>query len=86
MIGLGRWLGNRGDEPSSSINTKHRRSLNSDTVLNMKVEDYYLEGKRRWLRLLDKGGRHHEVPVHHKAEAVNDLYLEKAGMTADLKG
>jgi integrase/recombinase XerD len=55
-------------------------------VLNMKVEDYYLEGKRRWLRLLEKGGRHHEVPVHHKAEAVIDLYLEKAGISSDLKG
>jgi site-specific recombinase XerD len=52
----------------------------------MKVEDYYLESKRRWLRLLEKGGCHHEVPVHHKAEAVIDLYLEKAGITADLRG
>ena len=55
-------------------------------VLNMKVEDYYLEGKRRWLRLLEKGGCHHEVPVHHKAKAVIDLYLEKAGISSDLKG
>ena len=55
-------------------------------VLKLKVEDYYIEGKRRWLRLLEKGGRHHEVPVHHKAEEVIDLYLDKAKIRHDLKG
>ena len=38
-------------------------------VVGMRVEDYYQQGKRWWLRLQEKGGKHHAVPVHHKAEA-----------------
>jgi len=34
-------------------------------VLGMKVSDFYENGRRRWFRLLEKGGKHHEVPVHH---------------------
>ena len=41
-------------------------------VVGMRVEDYYQQGKRWWLRLQEKGGTHHAVPVHHKAEASLD--------------
>ena len=34
--------------------------------------------RRRWFRLLEKGGKHHEVPVHHKAQDYVVEYLEKA--------
>ena len=34
-------------------------------VVGMRVEDYYQQGKRWWLRLQEKGGKHHAVPVHH---------------------
>ena len=34
------------------------------------------QGKRWWLRLQEKGGKHHAVPVHHKAEAYLDAYLD----------
>ena len=44
-------------------------------VVGMRVEDYYQQGKRWWLRLQEKGGKHHAVQVHHKAEA----YLDAAG-------
>jgi len=40
-------------------------------VLGMNVEDYYQQGKRYWLRLHEKGGKEHAVPVHHKAETEN---------------
>ena len=33
------------------------------------VEDYYQQGTRWWLRLHEKGGKHHALPVHHAAEA-----------------
>jgi integrase/recombinase XerD len=36
------------------------------------------ERLRRWFRLLEKGGKHHEVPVHHKAQDYVAEYLEKA--------
>ena len=47
-------------------------------VVRMDIEDYYQQGKRWWLRLHEKGGKHHAVPVHHKAEAALDAYLDAA--------
>jgi integrase/recombinase XerD len=51
----------------------------------MNVEDYYQNGKRWWLRLHEKGGRFHEVPVHHKAEQYLDAYLRAANLTGSPK-
>ena len=48
-------------------------------VLGMRVADFYENGRRRWFRLLEKGGKHHEVPVHHKAQDYVTEYLEEAG-------
>lgn len=44
-------------------------------VVGMKVDDYYQLGKRSWIRLHEKGGKHHEVPAHHLAEEYLDAYL-----------
>ena len=55
-------------------------------VIGMKVEDYYPNGKRWWFRLHEKGGKFHEVPAHHKAEAYLDAYIEAAGIAGDRKG
>jgi integrase/recombinase XerD len=49
-------------------------------VVGMKVEDYYKQGKRWWVRLHEKGGKRHEVPAHHNAEAYVDAYLDAAGI------
>jgi site-specific recombinase XerD len=49
-------------------------------VLSMNVEDYYPQGKRWWLALHEKGGKHHQVPVHHKAQEFFDAYLQAAGI------
>jgi len=49
-------------------------------VVGMDVDDYYQQGKRWWLRLHEKGGKHHEVPVHHKAEEYLDEYIAAAGI------
>src|SRR5437773_516745 len=45
-------------------------------AISMKVEDYYQNGKRWWFRLHEKGGKRHEVPAHHNAEAYMDAYLQ----------
>lgn len=45
-------------------------------VVGMRVEDYYQLGKRSWLRLHEKGGKFHEVPAHHNAQAYLDTYLD----------
>jgi site-specific recombinase XerD len=52
-------------------------------VVGMNVEDYYQNGKRSWIRLLEKGGKHHEVPVHHSLEAYLDAYLQATGIGND---
>ena len=31
----------------------------------MRVEDYFPEGKRWWVRLHEKGGKRQEMPAHH---------------------
>jgi site-specific recombinase XerD len=54
-------------------------------IAGMNVEDYYQQGKRWWVRLHEKGGKHHELPVHHKAEEYLDAYIKAAGI-ADQKG
>ncbi|MDZ4852655.1 MAG: tyrosine-type recombinase/integrase [Pirellulaceae bacterium] len=48
-------------------------------VVGMKVDDYYQIGKRSWIRLHEKGGKHHEVPAHHTAEQYLDAYLQASG-------
>ncbi len=49
-------------------------------IVNMRVRDYYPQGKRYWLRMHDKGGKFHEVPVHHTAEIYLDEYIGVAGI------
>ncbi len=38
-------------------------------LIAMNVEDYFQGGKRRWVRLHEKGGKELAVPAHHSAEA-----------------
>jgi site-specific recombinase XerC len=52
-------------------------------VVGMKVEDYYQNGKRCWIRLHEKGGKFHEVPAHHNAEAYLDAYIRAAVISED---
>src|SRR5207247_527758 len=54
-------------------------------VCAMNHSDYYQSGKRYWLRLHEKGGKRHEVPAHHNAEAYLDAYLASAGDDGEKK-
>lgn len=54
-------------------------------VVGMRLEDYYQNGKRWWIRLHEKGGKRHEVPAHHNAEAYLDAYLKAAGIAGQKK-
>ncbi|MEM9353652.1 MAG: tyrosine-type recombinase/integrase [Planctomycetota bacterium] len=55
-------------------------------AVGMNVEDYYPQGRRMWLRLHEKGGKPHDVPAHHNAEAYLDAYLEAARIGDERKG
>src|SRR3984885_11036064 len=55
-------------------------------VIKMRVEDYYTQGRRGWVRLHEKGGKRHEMPCNHHLEAYLDAYIQAAGLADDLKG
>jgi integrase len=44
------------------------------------LEDYYYNGARRWLRLHEKGGKEHEMPVHHLLKETLNEYLAAASL------
>lgn len=44
-------------------------------ALVMRMSDYFSVGGRRWLRLKEKGGRIHEMPVHPVLEGYLDSYV-----------
>ncbi len=55
-------------------------------VAGMRVQDYFRNGRRRWIRLHEKGGKFHEVPAHHTAQEYLEEYLDSAGISDDQKG
>jgi len=55
-------------------------------MIAMNVEDYYTQGKRTWLRLHEKGGNLHHMPVHHTLEPYLDAYVAAAGIAGDAEG
>jgi site-specific recombinase XerD len=55
-------------------------------VTKMRVEDYYAQGRRGWVRLHEKGGKRHEMPCNHNLEAYLDAYIAAAGIADDRKG
>ena len=55
-------------------------------VVKMRVEDYYTQGRRGWMRLHEKGGKRHEMPCNHNLEAYIDAYIAAAVIAGDSKG
>lgn len=52
---------------------------------SMKVEDVYVQNRRLWVRLHEKGGKQHEMPCHHNLEGYLHAYIEGCGLSADPK-
>ena len=50
-------------------------------MLGMKVEDYYPQGKRWWLRLHEKGDKRRTIGLHFQAAQAIAEYIEKAELT-----
>ncbi len=55
-------------------------------VIKMRVEDVFVQGRRTWVRLHEKGGKRHEMPCHHNLEDYLEAYIKGAGIAADPKG
>ena len=55
-------------------------------ALAMKVEDVFVQNRRLWVRLREKGGKAHAMPCHHNLEEYLAAYLDGAGLRDDPKG
>ena len=51
-------------------------------AVGMKVEDVYVQKRRLWVRLHEKGGKRHEMPCHHSLERYLADYMEHAEMAS----
>jgi integrase len=49
-------------------------------AMQMNGEDVYMQGKRLWVRLHEKGGKEHTLPCHHELEGYLDAYRDAIGM------
>ena len=54
-------------------------------AISMRIEDVYVQARRTWVRLHEKGGKQHEMPCHHNLEAWLHAYIDGAQLT-DGKG
>jgi integrase/recombinase XerD len=55
-------------------------------AISMKVEDYFVQSRRGWVRLHEKGGKEHEMPTHHNLDRYLEEYISAAGIAQDRKG
>lgn len=49
-------------------------------VVALNVEDVYQNSRRWWVRLTEKGGRQHEMPLNHHAEEAILSYIESGNL------
>ncbi len=49
-------------------------------VTSLKVEDVFVQQRRLWLRLHEKGGKCVDIPCHHNLETYLSEYLAKSGL------
>ena len=54
-------------------------------AVGMKVEDVYVQQRRLWVRLHEKGGKRHDMPCHHALEDYLHAYIDGCGLAADPK-
>lgn len=49
-------------------------------TIKIKVEDVFVQKRRLWVRLHEKGGKVNEMPCHHNLESYLQDYLDAAGI------
>lgn len=55
-------------------------------ALAMRVEDVFVQNRRLWVRLHEKGGKQHEMPCHHNLEEYLTAYVDGCALREDRKG
>lgn len=51
-----------------------------NAALQMDVQDVYVQGRRTWIRLHEKGGKEHTMPCHHKLDDYLAAYIKGAAL------
>lgn len=51
-------------------------------AVGMKVEDFYVQNRRGWVRLHEKGGKVTELPCHHNLDQYIEEWITAAGFAA----
>jgi integrase/recombinase XerD len=54
-------------------------------ALSMRVEDYYIQGRRGWVRLHEKGGKEITLPCNHNLDRYLEEYVAAAGIAGEPK-
>ena len=80
-------------DPSSTIGLRDRALIalmvytfaRVGAALKMRIEDVYVQGRRTWVRLHEKGGKRHEMPCHHNLETYLQAYIEGARLAGEDK-
>jgi hypothetical protein len=85
----GRYLRAVGVRPSHPSNVRLTSSSSirpaMGAAVSMRVEDYFVQGRRGWVRLHEKGGKEHEMPTHHNLDHYLEEYIAAAGISKERK-
>jgi integrase/recombinase XerC len=54
-------------------------------ALAMRVDDVFVQNRRLWVRLHEKGGKRHEMPCHHNLDEYLHAYIDGCGLAGDRK-
>jgi integrase/recombinase XerD len=52
-------------------------------AVGMKIEDYYVQKRRGWVRLYEKGGKVTELPCHHNLEQYLEEWIAASGLATE---
>ena len=52
-------------------------------AIGMKVEDYYVQKRRGWVRLHEKGGKVTELPCHHNLDRYLEEWIAASGLGSE---
>src|SRR3546814_13117410 len=55
-------------------------------ALAMRVEDVFMQNRRLWVRLHEKGGQRHEMRCHHNLGDYLTAYIDGCELREDRKG
>ena len=55
-------------------------------ALAMRVDDVFVQNRRLWVRLHEKGGKRHEMPCHHNLDEYLHAYIDGCGLADERKG